>query len=299
MFFSTYVYGNILGLCFSLWAIRCLIKFLKNGRIRNGLAAAVLISLGSLLKNNFMIFLIAMAVVLLVAFFREKKPVYLVILVLCFLVRAGFSTGLEMYYENRSGIEIGDGQPMLGSLAMGLRDDGNAPGWHNGFDINIYRESEFDADVTKQKAMDSIRGSLGKMKNLGYAFDFFYKKTVTQWCEPTYQALWDSNCSNNHTMELSGFTNSIYYGGWNKFFVGVMDVFQSLIWGLSFYGLWKGRKELRGSVLILPLIVLGGFLFQLFWEAKAQYNIQYMIVMIPLAAYGLYMLLKRVAHKHS
>lgn len=294
MFFSTYVYGNILGLCFSLWAIRHLVKFLKTGKMINGLAAAVLISLGSLLKNNFILFLIAMAVILLVAFLKDKKPIYPVVLVLCFVIRTVFSTGLEIYYENRSGIEIGDGQPMLGSLAMGLRDDGNAPGWHNGFDINIYRESEFDVEVTEQKAIDSIRGSLSKMKSPAYSLNFFYEKTVTQWCEPTYQALWDSNCSNNHTMELSKFTNSIYYGGWNKFFVGVMDMFQSLIWGLSFYGLWRGRKELKGTALILPLILLGGFVFQLFWEAKAQYNIQYMMVMLPFAAYGLKRLLERL-----
>lgn len=294
MFFCTYVYGNILGLCFSLWAVRELIKFLKKGKLRHGISAAILISLGSLLKNNFILFLIAMAVILFVAYCREKKPVYLVVLVCCFLVRTVFDHGLERYYEERSNIEIGDGQPMLGSLAMGLRDDGNAPGWHNGFDINIYRESQFDEEVTVQKAKDSIRGSLSKMKNPGYAFQFFYQKTVTQWCEPTYQALWDSNCSNNHTMELSDLTDSIYYGGWNRFFVMIMDVFQTLVWGLSFYGLLKGRKELQGAVLVLPLILLGGFVFQLFWEAKAQYNIQYMMVMLPVAAYGLKRLLERI-----
>lgn len=40
----------------------------------------------------------------------------------------------------------------------------------------------------------------------------------------------------------------------------------------------------------LPLIVLGGFLYHLLFEAKSLYILPYFVMLVPYAAYGLYRL---------
>lgn len=297
-FYTTYVYGNLPGLVFSIWALRRLTDYIKYNRLSSGIMAVILIAIGVLFKKNFMIFLLAMAITLFLSFLQQKKRMYLVMIVLLFTVRALLNWGLDRYYENRSGLEIGDGQPMLASLAMGLQEDEDAPGWHNGFDINIFIESEYDPVVTKEKAKDNIYGSLHRMKEDPLAAaGFFLKKTVTQWCEPTYQSLWDSNCADNHTMKLSKLTQNIYSGKINGFLLLFMDVFQSLIWGLSLFCIWYRRKKLRPIQLSLVMILAGGFVFQLFWEAKAQYNLPYMMIMLPFAAGGLHDIYQAVQNR--
>ena len=47
------------------------------------------------------------------------------------------------------------------------------------------------------------------------------------------------------------------------------------------------RKKGGAALLMIPVTVLGGALYHLFFEAKAQYAYPYMVYMLPLAAAGL------------
>ena len=46
---------------------------------------------------------------------------------------------------------------------------------------------------------------------------------------------------------------------------------------------------------LLPLILLGGISYHLLFEAKSQYAMPYFVLMMPIAAYGLFALFRRVA----
>ncbi len=48
--------------------------------------------------------------------------------------------------------------------------------------------------------------------------------------------------------------------------------------------LWR-RREITQC--LLPLIVLGGILYHLLFEAKSQYALAFFLLMIPMAAWGI------------
>ena len=65
-----------------------------------------------------------------------------------------------------------------------------------------------------------------------------------------------------------------------------MNQFQQLIFFgmlLSLFELWR-RRDTESS--LLPLIILGGLLYHLLFEAKSQYALPYFVLMIPMAAFG-------------
>ena len=67
-----------------------------------------------------------------------------------------------------------------------------------------------------------------------------------------------------------------------------MKVWQQTVYMLTVIGLWYGWRKADQTVqLILPLVVLGGFLYHMIFEAKSQYIYVYMMYLVPIAAQGL------------
>ena len=69
---------------------------------------------------------------------------------------------------------------------------------------------------------------------------------------------------------------------------GYMDAMQTAVYALSALGgarLMKKKDDM--AALALPVTILGGALYHLLFEAKAQYAYPYMVYMLPLAAIGL------------
>ena len=59
---------------------------------------------------------------------------------------------------------------------------------------------------------------------------------------------------------------------------------------------WKSFKEGNGNLfLLIPLIYLsGGLIFHLIWETKSQYVYPYVYLLLPLSAFGLFLIYKQV-----
>ena len=69
---------------------------------------------------------------------------------------------------------------------------------------------------------------------------------------------------------------------------GYMDAMQTAVYALSAVGGARLMKKKDGmAALALPVTILGGALYHLIFEAKAQYAYPYMVYMLPLAAVGL------------
>jgi len=67
-----------------------------------------------------------------------------------------------------------------------------------------------------------------------------------------------------------------------------MKAWQQALYLLSALGLFQClRMKRRTVLLILPVTVLGGFLYHMIFEAKSQYIFVYAMYLIPLAALGL------------
>ena len=67
-----------------------------------------------------------------------------------------------------------------------------------------------------------------------------------------------------------------------------MDVYQQAMYALACVGMVRTfRRRADPAQLLLPLCVLGGFLYHMLFEAKSQYIYVYAFMLLPLAAQGL------------
>ena len=84
----------------------------------------------------------------------------------------------------------------------------------------------------------------------------------------------------------NGLIGSIYRrkDGLRTLMDGYMDAMQTAVYALS-AGVLKKKGDM--AALALPVTILGGTLYHLLFEAKAQYAYPYMVYMLPLAAAGL------------
>ena len=286
IFYTTFLYGIMLGLAFALGAFYALLIFLEKGRIGSAVLSGILIGISILVKNNYSIFLTAMVILLLWKALEQKSWRFLIGILILLLASAGLSRGLTALYEQRSGMEIGSGMPKTLWIAMGMQEGERAEGWYNEFNYNTFLETGCDAEESDAIARASIADSLVRFKNdPAYALNFYYKKTVSQWNEPTCEALWVNQF---HSGEFSWIVQSIYDGKLYTVLEEYMNLFQSLVYAAVLYALWRCRKDWTMEQLFLPLVILGGFSFHTLWEAKSQYIFPYFVCLLPWAAAGLW-----------
>ena len=283
--YTTFLYGITLGLAFALAAFYLLLVFLKKNQIFYAAAAGILIGISVLVKNNYSIFLVGRVVLLLYKKKKKKNLKPLIAAVILIVFTAALSAALTFFYEKRSGIELGSGMPKALWIAMGMQEGERGEGWYNDFNFDTYLNTGCDEEESEKIAQAAIAESL---KTFGedpvYALNFYYKKTVSQWNEPTYEALWVNQF---HMGEYSKIVMSIYDGKISVLLEYYMNLFQSLVFTAVVFALWRRRKNWSMEQLFLILVILGGFLFHTLWEAKSQYIFPYFVCMLPCAAVGI------------
>lgn len=290
MLYSTYLYGLALGLVLSLAAFFFVLCFLDaegslGKQILYGLLAALCMGASVLVKNNYSIVLVALVLLLFYKALErwDWKPLAAALILL--LATALMERGMTTFYETRSGIELGGGMPKTLWIAMGMQEGERAEGWYNEFNYNTFLETGSDARKSDAIAKESIVKSLQHFgADPAYALRFYYKKTVSQWNEPTYEALWANQF---HEGNFSWIVQSIYEGKLYVVLHEYMNLYQSLIFVAVLASLLLRRRSWRIEQLFLLIVILGGFFFHMIWEAKSQYIYPYFVMMIPLAAVGM------------
>lgn len=115
-------------------------------------------------------------------------------------------------------------------------------------------------------------------------YNFITKKIVSQWNEPTYEALW---VNRHHKGEFSKIVQSIYDGKLYTVLYEYMNIYQSLIYCMALACLLIYRNSWSMEQLFFFIVVLGGFYFHILWEAKSQYIYPYFLLLLPYAAVGM------------
>lgn len=292
--YSTFLYGMMLGLAFALGAFYALLLFLNHGKWRYAVSAGILMGISILVKNNYSIFLVALVILLLYDAVKKsgggirKAGKSLAAILILIGLTALLSRSLTAFYEHRSGIPIESGMPKSLWVAMGMQEGERAEGWYNGFNFDTYVNSDCDPVVSDAMAREAITESLQHFqKDPVYAARFYLRKTLSQWNEPTYEALWVNQF---HSGDFSTIVQSIYTGKLYRVLSEYMNLFQLLVFAAVFAGLLigrKGEKRWQLTELFLPMVILGGFFFHTIWEAKSQYIFPYFVCMLPGAAAGL------------
>lgn len=286
-----FVYGEVLSVCLSFLAVYALLLYLERRQIRYGVLLGAALTLACLVRSNCYIVIAAIACVLLVKMISDKKLRHGLVLLLCLAMFFVSHTALDKFYEQRLGFSLENGMPTVLWVAMGLQEGGSdgierEAGWYNGFAYDVFvDECGRDQEQSKQIGMEAVMESLTNFKeHPAYAADFFWRKIGSQWVEPTYSCLQETN---RRIEERSTFMDRLYKGDLWPGFVRFMDVYQSVIYfGAFLFLLLIIRKKIPVEQLSLLIVVIGGFLFYVVWEAKSRYVLPYFIMLIPSAACG-------------
>lgn len=287
VFYCTFVYGTIIGLFFSVAAIYFVILFLQNQKSYFFIIASILFSISCIAKSNYKIFVIAAFLVIIFKSIQNKKLLFVPFALIITL--SMFTPSLiNTYYSSVSGMKIENGAPSILWVAMGLQEGPCGNGWYNQYNVTTYYAAGGNSDIASDIAKTDIEKSFLEFKsNPLYGTKFFFEKTISQWNEPSFQSLWMSDYWDNHNSALLPIAENIYHGTLNTVLLKIMDIVALFIWlgNATFY--FVKRKSITIESLIFGIIFIGGFIFHMFWEAKALYTMPYFVISMVTSAWGI------------
>lgn len=290
LFFIMYAYGQVPGMLCAVISLYGLLKYFDTEKIKYLVATVVFTAVSDLLRNNYMIFTIAIIAICFLRFVKKPNLKTVVVMVLLFVSMTVPSKLLIAGYENVSGIDISDGQPMISFVAMGLQESDRAPGWYNGYNWLVFEQSGLNTEIASEAAMENIKERLKFFASDPMYFVYFmYLKTVSMWCEPTFQSVW-SGPSGDESIYSNSLVESIYMYGSAFDVVNILcNVVVLAILLFTLINLINSIKNKNHSCYQMFFIIylFGGLIFHTFWEAKSQYVYTFIMMLIPLAANGL------------
>jgi len=296
---STYLYGNIPGLAFSVLAVWAFLKFQAHRRWGSALLCALCMSLAVILKLNYMIVFIALLITWLVCLLRRMELKSLLCLLLCVLSVLALKDAPQRYYERRMGEQFGRGISLFGWMALGFNEGETCSGWYNPvYTVDLFEQADGDREAAAEAAKSVIAERLEFFRQEpGEALAFFGRKFLSQWNEPSYESIWNNNVR-LHYSEPGRLYTLLCRSGEDSL-KSLMNFYQQLILCglvLALAGLWRRREICQ---CIFPLIILGGVLYHLLFEAKSQYALAYFLLMVPLAGWGLTAFFEKVSPRKA
>lgn len=287
-FFILFAYGLLPGLFCLLAAFFFAAAFCRNGKKRCLAAALIFSCLAVLLKENYLIGMIALTIWLLLECLKNKNWKWIIAVMLiipCCMMSSKLVKGI---YELESNVKLGKGVPAMLYIGMGVNPNNETlgPGWFDGSNWSYFTQCNQDSQAAQELAGDLLKTYWKQMCDEPVqAVKFFVKKNISVWTEPLYQSLWSGpqeSCGQYVNTQL---LQSLYRGERAEHIVyKYMKGFILVILLMSFGFVVKEWEKGEGAILLL-LYNIGGFLFHTFWEAKSQYVYPYIFLLIPLCAY--------------
>ena len=302
LLFNMFVYGVLPMLLLCVLAMRCFARCARTGERRYGVLYALLIGAAAALKPNAMIVMLALLICAAVHALQRKDGFLLLCAALSAVLCFALPAGVIRLYELRAGVTLAPDTGMLLRLAMGMQDSMIAAGWYNGV-IEEYWPLSVTPEMEKAAALEMLAARLREFAaDPAGAWAFFKEKCLTQWAEPSYDILWyGAVCGKSG--RFNGLAHAIFRDGSpvRALLAGYMNIFQQAAYVLALIGTCGMIREKRTEAvqLMLPVTVLGGFLYHMLFEAKSQYIYPYMLLLLPLAAAGMDLLAGRARNKRK
>ena len=285
----TFVYGLIPAFSLCVWAIYFVIRYLQTGEKRTMIPVVLLLALAAYVRSNAWIVIVAIAIVLLLKTIRIKSWLPLLFAVLIVGLAIPAPKIAQTSYENQIGTSFGSGYPKIYWIAMSLQNGWKATGWQvQGYQEEMESEYGEDMDAVYVRAKQDIKtGAMKLLQEPGALGTYFYEKLVSQWDEPTFTSIWITEAVQQYAAPepLADIIYSDQFDSVFRFVTGKMIKLLYFGFALGVAGLLRKRTE---EQILLPLIILGGVLFHLIFEAKSQYVLEYLPLFAPIAAYGVF-----------
>ena len=289
--FATFVYGDIIGWAFGVGTIYFMIQYLQTDKWQPVVKAALLLMIGTVIKSNINILVVAAVIVIILKAFTAKKYQMLIWAVAFLLCSQVGVNVVNAVYVQRAGLEsYPAGIPKIAWIAMSMQEadeGGYACGWYNAYNWDVYAANHYDRELTTAACVENLKESMNKfLHEQKYTLEFFYKKYTSQWNAPTFQAMITNEWATRGVEGLSDFANFLIYGFGRDILYGMMNVYHFVMFFLCGVFFVLKRKEWSLPKAYFMLNIFGGFLFHMIWEAQSRYILGYFVLMLPLAAAG-------------
>ncbi len=290
--YTSYVYGEALSVSCMYGAVYFLKRLTESHKIRYGVVLSIFAGLGTYLRKNTLIFVIAVLIVLVCEMLSKKvsgvkeRAVIASVAILTLLLATLLTPLTIRIYEGLAGKTLPSGVTATSYFAMGMQDGGRGRGWYNGFNFTTYEQSGLDSDLANEVSRQAIKERLKYFKeNPGEAASFYFEKHLSNWADGTYssrQATINSDSRSLTAWRLYNADHALIYRAF-------CDGFQLILYFGFFLFAIEGvrRKEERLWVYIIPIAVFGTFLFHILWEANSRYVFPSALLLVPVSAAGL------------
>ena len=290
----TFVYGNIIGMSLGIWSCFFLIKYFRTNKWLLLIPCGILLVISTIAKYNNMIYLVAFVIMLIVHTVKEKKWQSIAFAVAICIATVGSSSLIIASYESRAGVTLANGVSQVLYFDMGLQESGRAPGWYTTTGLSLYLKNQFDDEAANKEAWEQIGQRMEAFSDdAEYTVDFFGKKILSQWNEPTFESIWVSKVKGHEVAIKGGIGEAVYdksLGQLLELHFGLYMRVLYLLFAIGIYCLFISKKT-NIQTILLPLVLMGGFGYHLLFEAKSQYILTYIPLIIPTAAYALNLVL--------
>lgn len=284
-YFIVFAYGLINGLFFAIIGIYFLVKYQKNKKVFSIFLSATFISIACLLRNNYIILFLAIVIYLIFINYKHYKKMAFIFTITFFMLSKLFTYSINSMTENKTGNKFTNGAPKQLWIAMGT-DPENwnlGPGWYNGYVRDVISSVNYDYDKAKIIGNQKIKQNIKHfIFNPVDAVNYFTIKIASTWLEPSFQSFWTGPQKSYKQITENKIISSIYnQGNLYKLNFNFMKANLVLSYAAIAFYLWKYRNK---EFTIFILYFLGGFIFHIFWETKAQYVYPYIYLILPIVA---------------
>ncbi len=292
-FYTMYVYGDQISLAPVLLAAWMLLSCMERFSWQKALIFGAACAGAMVLRRNSLIFLIAFSIIILWRLFQKETRKRALVLFVSMLVFIFISNAaLNQYYESKRA-DMGQALPTILFVAMGFNWDQQNAGWYNGYIRSAYAAVGYEPEAASAAAKETIKEAISYfMENPSYTLAFYKDKFLSQWEVPLYQCI----AMNNGIAGEQGSLAALAYSdaGRDKLY-SFMNYYQILLYGSVFLLLLlMGRRWRSLEPYMLLIVLLGGFLFTMLWEAKSRYVLPYLYCMIPYGAVCMGLLYEKV-----
>lgn len=292
--YTSYVYGEILSMCFFSLGLWLLIRHHKNPDKKLSLVFSIpMFVISVVFRKNSIILCIAVGCVLAVKGFSEKRKRYFVYLLILFMGAINILPVIRYVYEYRAGNTLLDGVPSIAWIAMGMQEDiHGTKGVYNGYNYNTLEACNMDRElmieICKRDMKERITYFLTHPRE---GLDFYWEKTVHGWMEGTYSG---RNAIASAFIKRPDIMEKLTAGEKGRSFEDFCNGYQTVIYlgGVLFWIKERKSKELMKYIIIIA--VMGGFFFHILWEMNPRYIMPYVILLTMNSAVGIVWLAERI-----
>lgn len=199
--YAMFIYGESLGICATMYACLFFLQANREGiSIKRSLCyyAVILLCMDAayLARGAMMIVCIAMLILQVMFCLKNQKYYRILPVLILFPVLIMTGKGMTALAEKQAQTDYGDGCPKIMWVAMGLQENEEFPqfpGTYNGFNADTYKANDYDAKATAEMGRDAIGQTVEEWsRDPGKMLDFFRRKVIYQWNDPTYDAFFST-----------------------------------------------------------------------------------------------------------